>query len=439
RDLERILPDRQLAGESLANLLRPLLSDKDYAMTLDYLRLLFQPRLKEKMLLNVNPLEEVEVNITDGSAGGAQNRVLSFAFNRVYDGKSILHVLVSVTDVTDKVMLARELEASRERAREQMELLFGIVHVEPARVSAFLAETRTRVGNVNELLKTAEIGGSGNLHGLVDGIFRQIHAVKGDAAMLGLALFENAAHRFEDELNRLREQSDIKGQDFVPLALGLDEMRRYLVETGELVDKIAGFGELSTEKAPDLIDSLQGLITDIADKVDRRVELSAHDFDPRLIPATATQQIKDILIQLIRNAVSHGIEHPDERRGRNKPETGQVRLSARKADGKVEISVRDDGAGIQIGRIRRKALERGLRSPDELEAMNNRQVVSLIFEPGFSTADEVNEVAGRGVGMDIVRDEIARMGGRIRLAYAPDSFTEFTLIVPEDAGATTPA
>ncbi|MGB0713841.1 MAG: ATP-binding protein, partial [Gammaproteobacteria bacterium] len=431
-----------LAGESLANLLRPLLSDKDYAMTLDYLRLLFQPRLKEKMLLNVNPLEEVEVNITGGSAGGAQSRVLSFAFNRVYDGKSILHVLVSVTDVTDKVMLARELEASQERAREQMELLFGIVHVEPARVNAFLGETRTRVGNVNELLKTAEIGGrggAGDLRGLVDGIFRQIHAVKGDAAMLGLALFENAAHRFEDELNRLREQPDIKGQDFVPLALGLDEMRRYLVETGELVEKIAGFGDLSTEKAPDLIDSLRGLITDIADKVDRRVELSAHDFDPRLIPAEATQQIKDILIQLIRNAVSHGIEHPDERRGRNKPETGQVRLSARKADGKVEISVRDDGAGIQIGRIRRKALERGLRSPDELEAMNNRQVVSLIFEPGFSTADEVNEVAGRGVGMDIVRDEIARMGGRMRLSYAPDSFTEFTLIVPEDAGAASPA
>ncbi|MGB1111306.1 MAG: type IV pili methyl-accepting chemotaxis transducer N-terminal domain-containing protein, partial [Gammaproteobacteria bacterium] len=114
--LESIFPEQKLAGQTLANLLRPMLGDKDYAMTLDYLPLLFQARLKEKMLLNVNPLEEVEVNMLRGS--GTQLRVLSFAFNRVYDGRDIRHILVSVHDVTDKVMLARELEASQERARE---------------------------------------------------------------------------------------------------------------------------------------------------------------------------------------------------------------------------------------------------------------------------------------------------------------------------------
>lgn len=140
--------------------------------------------------------------------------------------------------------------------------------------------------------------------------------------------------------------------------------------------------------------------------------------------------IADPLLHLVRNAVDHGIELPDEREAAGKPRDGRITLVAEYAGDSVRVILRDDGRGIDPGLIREKAEARGLRTRAELEAMDVDDVLALIFEPGFSTRDEVTDVSGRGIGMDVVRREIGEIGGTVEVSSEVGTGTEFVLTLP---------
>jgi two-component system, chemotaxis family, sensor kinase CheA len=156
-----------------------------------------------------------------------------------------------------------------------------------------------------------------------------------------------------------------------------------------------------------------------------RLELEGQDTE---LDKVLVEQLDDPLMHLVRNCIDHGIEMPDQRG--EKPKEGVVRLSARHQGNQIIIEVRDDGAGIDPDKLRKKALEKSLAHPDELAAMDQRQVLDLIFRPGFSTAARVTDLSGRGVGMDVVRATVTKMGGSIELQSQPGQGTVFTLKLP---------
>lgn len=435
-EMSTLFPGPEPAGQSLLELLGPRIDGKTWGMTRDFLALLFQTRLKEKMLINVNPLDQVSVQ-SDGNA----TRTLSFSFNRVVVEGQIRHILVTVRDITDRVRLAQELEQSRAKAKEQIELMFGILHVEPVALQEFLDQSRSRLDVINGLLRDSESQSghqSGQLKHLIDPIFREIHSLKGDAAILGLALFEDTAHEFEDDLTPLRDKTKLEGPDFVPLTLKLDELRRHHRDTLALVERVAGLNRSFSGDPADsnlagqhaLVNALHRLVADLSRELDKAAVLDTRNFDPNRIPATAYQEISDILVQLVRNAMAHGIETPDQRLARNKSDQGQITLSLVGDADQLTLSVRDDGQGLALDKIRQRAAERGLRSAEQLAAMDKRQVAAMIFEPGFSTADKTSKAAGRGVGMDIVRDQVKRLQGKLKLSYAPEQFMEMNIMLP---------
>jgi two-component system, chemotaxis family, sensor kinase CheA len=142
------------------------------------------------------------------------------------------------------------------------------------------------------------------------------------------------------------------------------------------------------------------------------------------------EQLDDPLMHLVRNAVDHGLELPAARHTAGKPDEGVITLSAHHRGNQILVEVRDDGAGIDPARLREKAREKRLASDEELAAMNDSDVLELIFRPGFSTAARVTDVSGRGVGMDVVRDTIQKLSGSIELRSTPGSGTTFTLKLP---------
>ena len=131
---------------------------------------------------------------------------------------------------------------------------------------------------------------------------------------------------------------------------------------------------------------------------------------------------------LIRNAIVHGLETPGQRRAAGKPETGELVVDVKPEGNEIVIVVSDDGAGLDLKRIRERAIERDLITPDQ--ALGERELMELIFQPGFTTVTEVTELAGRGVGMDVVRSELASFGGRVAIASEPGRGTRFTLYLP---------
>jgi chemotaxis protein histidine kinase CheA len=145
------------------------------------------------------------------------------------------------------------------------------------------------------------------------------------------------------------------------------------------------------------------------------------------LPAAQGDLAREIAVQLLRNAVAHGIEAPATRVEAGKPEAGQVAVQLQRADSEWTLSVRDDGGGLSAPRVRRKLLELGWYTPEQLEAFDDRQVVAHIFKPGFSTAAGVGLHAGRGVGLDLVQENIRKLGARLLLGSTPGEYTEFRI------------
>jgi two-component system chemotaxis sensor kinase CheA len=142
------------------------------------------------------------------------------------------------------------------------------------------------------------------------------------------------------------------------------------------------------------------------------------------------EQLDDPMLHLVRNALDHGIETPEERTGKGKPPEGVLTLSAHHRGNQILIEISDDGAGIDPEKLKQKALGNGLATAEELAAMDRRQVLDLIFRPGFSTAAKVTDISGRGVGMDVVRSTIQRMSGSVEISTRPGEGTTFTLRLP---------
>ena len=171
------------------------------------------------------------------------------------------------------------------------------------------------------------------------------------------------------------------------------------------------------------------ILRDLSHKYHKPVELKLSGTDI-LVDRAVLEKMSDPLLHLLRNAFDHGIEEPEERTEQGKPATGSISIEAYYQGNQTVIEVRDDGRGLDTEKIARLGVERGLISEEEAQTATSQELFDLIFEPGFSTASEVNEISGRGIGMDIVRSQITALKGRISVASTNGKGSLFTLRLP---------
>ncbi len=154
------------------------------------------------------------------------------------------------------------------------------------------------------------------------------------------------------------------------------------------------------------------LVRDLSGKLDKKVDLKLAGSETEL-DRTVVDALGDPLVHLVRNSLDHGLESPQEREAAGKPATGTLEISAHHAGGSVLIAVRDDGRGIDPARVARKAAERGLIAADAVDSVDMAQAIELLFSAGFSTAEQMSDISGRGVGLDAVRTTIRELGGEV--------------------------
>ncbi len=171
------------------------------------------------------------------------------------------------------------------------------------------------------------------------------------------------------------------------------------------------------------------MVRDLSQKLNKKIELRLSGESTEL-DKTVMEKIGDPLVHLVRNSIDHGIEPPQERLAAGKPETGVVHLNAYHQGGNIVIEIEDDGRGLDRDKLLAKAIERGLVPPEEAAQLPDERVFDLIFEPGFSTAEQVSDVSGRGVGMDVVKRNIRELGGTIDIASRPGEGTTLTIRLP---------
>lgn len=202
--------------------------------------------------------------------------------------------------------------------------------------------------------------------------------------------------------------------------------QRLDVVTSDLQDKV-----MKTRMQPigNVVGKFQRLVRELAKELGKQVDLTIQGKDTEL-DKTLLEAIKDPLTHIVRNACDHGIESPEERSQAGKPATGHVLISAFHEGGQVIVEISDDGKGLSRKKILKKAIENGLLSADKAESLADREILGLIFLPGFSTAEQVSAVSGRGVGMDVVRTNIEKIGGSVDLESVEGKGTTIRLRIP---------
>ena len=171
------------------------------------------------------------------------------------------------------------------------------------------------------------------------------------------------------------------------------------------------------------------IVRDLSRNLGKKIDLLIEGEDVEL-DKTIIESIGDPLTHLVRNAVDHGIESPEERIAAGKQETGTLRITAYHEGGQVMIAIEDDGAGINIDRVKEKVLTMGLRESSALEALSDKEIANLVFLPGMSTAKEITDISGRGVGMDVVHTNISKIGGTVDIDTIPGKGSIITIKLP---------
>ncbi|MCR5665766.1 MAG: chemotaxis protein CheA [Eubacterium sp.] len=178
-----------------------------------------------------------------------------------------------------------------------------------------------------------------------------------------------------------------------------------------------------------VVNKFPRMIRDLSKKLDKKMELHMSGEDTEL-DRTVVDQIGDPLQHLLRNSADHGLENAETRRERGKPETGTITLNAFQEGNNVIIEVSDDGNGIDIEKVRSKAIERGMFTEEQAEALSDKEVIDLLFMPSFSMAKEITDISGRGVGLDVVKSNIEALGGDVETHSVFGQGTKFTVRLP---------
>jgi two-component system chemotaxis sensor kinase CheA len=413
-------------GQDLFTLLQPLLPEKVLADARDYVQLLFAPHVKEALVQGINPLSEVEAAMKN-RLGQDVVRHLSFHFNRVQEGGGVRHLLVTVQDISARVELERKLQAERHRSQKEFAMLLKAIDADPAMLRQFVARAEANLLEVNDLLRsTSSAQGEQAILKRIDEARRRVHAVKGDAGTLGLDTIASQAHLFETELERIRQGggSGDLGSALLALPLPLEDLLNKIASLKSLTglqrpvsDELASGESMNT--------ALGRLAADVARDAGKQVQPTIAVGGIADLPQEQADLVREIAVQLLRNAIVHGVEAPATRAASGKAEAGKVNVQLTRGETEWVLSVRDDGAGLSAPRIRRKLLELGWYTAAQLESFDDRQIVAHIFKPGFSTAGGVTLHAGRGVGLDVVQANTQKLGARLTLGSTPGEMTEF--------------
>jgi two-component system chemotaxis sensor kinase CheA len=426
--LADILMEDDLGGKNFLDLLDSSVKQKERETLCDYFTMVFNRTYDAQMLEDINPLHEFTYVHTATST--RKNLRCTFAPIVRDDGNT--YVLGTVQDQTREVELQNQLAAEESKREEEMRALFEVIHVEPRVLSDFIEDTEYEFDRVNSTLKNSALSG----HEAMVEIYQSVHAMKSNATILGLEGFAGKLHALEDEIRALREKPDVAFEDILHITVELDRLMKIKDGIGELVGKITAFnmGGNRLQEEYVLVQTLERVVERAGQDLGKNAKLVVRKIDPAAVEAGPRRVMKEILVQLVRNSMYHGVETPSLRAAKGKEEAGRIELSIEAADGTIVMKVSDDGQGLDFQAIRERAESTGLIT-DLAQLSDRNALTKALFSPGFSTASGADMYAGRGIGLSLVRDRVKELKGAIKLQSEDGKGSAFQITIPAVLGA----
>ncbi|QMT32380.1 ATP-binding protein [Alysiella filiformis] len=433
KELEKLLGQRQLGGRNLVEVLGAMISQEDLNTTHSFIGQLYNPRVKERLIGSLNPLTRQAMMVPEGNTNVL--RYLDFKFNRVYHGNDISRVLVNVSDVTDAVLLEKKIEDEREQNDMQLEMLSTILRSDRVMIDDFVRNTQRRNMAINNVLK-APGERQNELRTKAEHVFREVHSLKGEASALSLYGFTVIAENIESELKKIQANATLSGENFLGLAVHLEELMNLTQTIEDLVSRLGSGGNVSegnqaSAARPHIADYYKRFVGEVAERNKKIVDFSYVGVS-EISNETIRTTINEVAVQLLRNAVVHGIELPEERQKNRKLEAGHVRMEVLESPEQFVLNLEDDGHGIDYEAIRAKAVRLGKYTEAQAAELGTKELLALMFSSGFSTLEQSTGDAGRGVGLDVIKDRVNAIGGKINISTSLGSYTRFTFTFPKN-------
>jgi len=426
RYLEEMLDEENLFGKLLTDIISASVSSNEMEAIQDYIKMILERAYDQEMLEDINPLAELHyVNKNTGT-----RKVFQFAFATVERGKGEVFILVTLYDITARVELQERLAEEESRRKEEMEAVFEVIQVQPDVFNDFMGDMEHEFDNIDKIQKSETL----SAHDSLVKTYQCVHAIKSNAVILGLNIFGNKVHNLESKIKKLREmEGEVPFSEMLDLTMDIEKLSVEKEGFRDIIDKLQSYTQSGGNKKQNikvLIESLTKTATRTAEDQDKLIQFLADDIDTEAIDKGPRREMKEILMQLIRNSAVHGIEMPDVRKAKGKKETGTVKLSIKMSEDRkmINIKLSDDGNGLNFQKISQRALERKLIKPED--AQNRDMLLKIIFSPGFSTADTEGVHAGRGIGLNLVRDRVKEINGSVKLRSEDGKGTLFLITVP---------
>jgi len=428
--LEIIFSRKKLAHLNLLEFFSDKIPDNEINNTRRYLDLLFKDTINGHLIQDLNPLNDIEFTFDD--KGSEVIKYLNFDFKKIKSKRSkTKELVVTVRDVTQQVLLSEQLKKEEARREKLLQLMLSILDVEPQMLTDFSESTNRELEFIDEIMNRSEIS---DYNDLLIKVHRAVHLIKGNAKLLNIEYFAEQAHKFEDVIAEIQSRPKISNQEIEPLRKRLKEMQTGMEEMERIIEKM---GQVLTHKdrrkktdAKLLLQSLQNLISSFSSDLGKKIKFDYKNFRSNIIPDRYHLLVKEVLIQLVRNSISHGIETPEERKRLKKPIYGKIEISTFKKNGTVGFRLRDDGRGLQIEKLKERAVQSGKWKTEDIGRWGEKQIADLIFTSGITTSERADMISGRGVGMDGVKHRLKEHNGDIRIHFDREKYCEFEIILP---------
>ncbi|MDR2630944.1 MAG: hypothetical protein LBC60_08490 [Spirochaetaceae bacterium] len=423
--LDEILGLDELQGKKFTDLLSASIKAKERDTLEDYFEMVIKRSFDAKMLEEINPIMEFfYVNEITG-----EEKMLRTTFASVDRGYGIFFILGSLEDITTEKSLQKQLEEEENKRNEEMRALFQVIQVEPRVFNDFIEDTEYEFDRINTILKDKSLS---SRQAMVD-IYQAVHAIKSNALILGLENFSGKLHELESKLKELRDQEDVSFDEVLHITVELEKLMKEKDKFRDIIDRIQSFkismGDSRRQDRYVLVETLTKACEKAAAALNKKAQFVVEDLDGIVLEHGPRRVIKEVLTQLVRNAVYHGLESPEERDALGKNPQGLIRLSIKYQDNRIHMKLSDDGKGLDFGKIREKAEALHLFERPE-DGADKNQLIKVIFSPGFSTTEEADVYAGRGIGLNLVRERIRELRGSIKLQSEPGKGTVFNIYIP---------
>ena len=430
--LKNLFKKENFGGYNFLDLIYPKMDEckEDRDELEKFLRILLNNVTANKNILqDVNPLKCKTIQVFDKKYNTFISLIIDVQFMRIYEKGKVENILVILEDKTQIIQMQEKLDNEKKRYEAEIETFSAILRNGPKAFIQFIKEAQ-RTLNLFEIHLDQL-----NDDKIIDLLFREMHSLKGNAKYFELFFIEENAHKVEDLLSRVKNKKKNDHSEINNIKKLIDRLFRELENIENLNDKVLKYSLVAAkvksnrgrEQLQDFLKTIKEMTIRISKEIGKEIRIVIFN---KLEELPVLNKVKTAIIHMIRNSLDHGMEDSIERVASGKSSKGNIKISIYSKSEYFFIEVADDGRGIDFDKVEQKALNKGMIKEDH-GTMTHDELLKLIFKPDFSSKDEVSGISGRGYGLDIVKEAVERLKGKITVTTKKGIGTKFILKIPE--------